>query len=91
MIKGLKLSCNKRLRKMGRCSLETRNLGEDFIRVHKYLKGGCKEDRPRLFSVMDKLEHGRFCLNIRKHCLPARVSEHWHKLPREVVESPPWR
>ncbi|KFW09285.1 hypothetical protein N327_10340, partial [Fulmarus glacialis] len=35
-----------------------------------------------------KLEHGRFPLNIRKHFFTVRVTEHWHKLPRENVESP---
>jgi len=35
-----------------------------------------------------KLKHRRFPLNIKEHILPARVIEHWHGLPREVVESP---
>ncbi|KFP54048.1 hypothetical protein N323_10089, partial [Cathartes aura] len=30
----------------------------------------------------------RFCLNIRKHFFTVRVTEHRHRLPREVVESP---
>jgi len=34
------------------------------------------------------LEHRRFPLNIKKHSFTARVTKHWHKLPRDVVESP---
>ena len=47
----------------------------DLIHVYKYLKGGWKEDRARLFSVVPsgrtggnghKLKHRRCPLNIRK-------------------------
>ncbi|KFQ06178.1 hypothetical protein N329_09713, partial [Haliaeetus albicilla] len=35
-----------------------------------------------------KLKHMRFPLNIRKHFFTVRMTEPWHRLPREVVESP---
>jgi len=59
--------------------------------------GGYKEDRARLFSVVrsgktrgngHKLKHKRSCLNIRKHFFTVKLTEHWHRLPGEVEESP---
>jgi len=35
-----------------------------------------------------KLKHKKFHLNMRKNFFTLRVIEHWHRLPREVVESP---
>ncbi|KFP51113.1 hypothetical protein N323_02243, partial [Cathartes aura] len=35
-----------------------------------------------------KLKHRRFPLNMRKHFVTVRVTEHWHRLPREAVDSP---
>ena len=57
--------------------------------------GECKMQRVRFFSVVcsdrtggngHTLKHKRLRLNIRKHFL--LVTKHWHRLPREAVESP---
>ena len=36
-----------------------------------------------------KLEHNKFHTNMQKIFFKVRVTEHWNRLPREVMESPP--
>jgi len=54
-------------------------------------------DMANLFSVVcgnkqrgngHKLEHRRFCNDMRKNFFTGRVMEHWNRLSRETVDSP---
>ena len=98
MIWGLEhLPYEERLRDLGLFSLEKRRLRGNLINVYKYLRCGRQRDLANLFSVVcgdrttgngHKMEHRKFRTNMQKNFFMVRVTEHWNRLPREVVESP---
>jgi len=96
MMRGLERLCyEERLRELCLFSLKMRRLREDLINTYKYLKGGCEEDGAKLFSVVPSNrtrgnghKHRKFRLNTRKNFFTLRVTEPWHRMPRDAVESP---
>ena len=74
-----------------------KRLRRDLINVYKYLRCGRQSDEARLFSVVRgdrtrgngyKLNYRKFCTNVHKSFFTVRVTKHWNRLPRKVVESP---
>ncbi|KFQ90056.1 hypothetical protein N337_03399, partial [Phoenicopterus ruber ruber] len=101
MIRGLEhLSYEDRLRELGLFSLEKRRLREDLLAAFQYLPvlpGAYKNAGEGFFTSTSsdrtrgngfKLKEGRFRLDIKKKLFTMRVVRHWHRFPREVVDSP---
>ena len=45
-------------------------------------------DKNRTRGNRQELQHGKFHTGMRKNSFTVRVTEHWNRLSREVVESP---
>jgi len=95
MIKVLKhFTYKERMRDLELFSLGKSRHRNGLTKVYNYLKGECRGDRARLFPVLlsdntkgngHRLKHRGLLLNIRKHFFTVMVTEHWCRLPREVV------
>ena len=81
---------------LGLFSCEKRRQRGDPINVYKYLKCVRKRDMANAFSVIrgdrargngHKLEHRKLLTNIWKSFFTVRVTEHWNRLPKEIVDS----
>jgi len=98
MIRGLEhLSYKESLRELVLFSLEKRRLRGDLTAALQCLEGVYRKDGDKNFSraCCDrtrsngfKLRECRFRLDIRKNFFTMRVVKHWHKFPREVVDTP---
>ncbi|KFQ23661.1 hypothetical protein N331_04690, partial [Merops nubicus] len=96
-IRGLgQLSYEDRLRELGLFSLEKRRLQGHLITTFQYLKEAYRKASEGLFTRVCrdktrgngfKLEKGRFRLDIKKKFFNMRVTDHWNRLPRQVVEA----
>ena len=83
MIQGMeRLPYEDGLRDLGLFRLEKRRFQGELIAAFQYLKGSCKKEGDRLFSMVCrdrtkgngfKLKEGRFRLNIRKNFFTVRV------------------
>lgn len=65
-----------------------RDAQRNLTDVHKYLKHECKEEASRLFSGARWQDQRQQVQTETQEALPLRVTDHWHRLPREVTESP---
>lgn len=90
-------SYKQRQRALGLVSLRSK-LNVDLIYVYKYLTGGCRKGRTRLFLVVlsdrtrgigHKLKYKEFHLSIILFFFfTVNVVKHWNRIPRELVEFP---
>ena len=87
----------ERLRDLGLFSLEKRRLRGRLISAHKYLEDRSQMHGTGIFLAVPSNrtkdnghnpKHRKFHLNMRKNFFTMKVTEHWNRLPTDVVESP---
>jgi len=98
MIRGMeRLSYKDRMKELGLFSLEKQRLKGDLRASFQYLKRACRKDGDKLISRVFwhrtrgndfKIKEGRLRLDIRKTFFTTRLVKHWHRLPREVMDTP---
>lgn len=95
MTKGLDhLSFEERLRDLSLFSLEKRQLKGCVTNIHSTLSVGSKRMGQSLCNSAQLQDKGqqtqvrKFHLNRRKNLFTVRVTEHWNRLSREILESP---
>ena len=73
------------------------HISKDLLTVSKYLMCRSQVNGGRLFLMVSsnrtkgnrqKMELSKFHTNTRNNFYTVRVTEHWNRLPRGVVESP---
>lgn len=88
------LPYKERLRELGLFSLDKRKLRRMQSRYINTFKELTKKMEPSFFSytqIQDKRQTEGSLWTPRKHFLAVQATEHWHRLPREVIESLPQR
>jgi len=91
------LSNEERGRELGVFSLEKRRLRDNLTNAYKYLQGDIKKMEPGSFQLCPVT--GPEAMHTNGNTVGSlwpsgntshvRVTERWHRLPREIAESPP--